>query len=217
MIWRIMGNIYDERYDQDSYYWGLKPSSMCSRILEIAPSSRGITLLDIGCGEGRDAVFFARKGYKVTGFDTSPVGIEKAERLAEESQVTVEFFTADINEFRLDRTFDVIFSTGVLQYIPPELREEVFENYRKFTAPSGINAHSVFVHKPFIQKAPDAETKAHRWHSGELLALFKDWKIEYTAEDIFDCNSSGVSHRHAMSRVIAGKVDRSSVFCEIEK
>lgn len=200
-----MRNIYDKRYDQDDYYWGLKPSSTCARVLELMPPDRAVTLLDVGCGEGRDAVFFAGKGYAVTAFDASPVGIEKARRLADKANVNIDAFVADINEFRLSSTFDVIFSTGVLQYIPPELRTEILGNYRRFTRPKGLNALSVFVKKPFIAEAPDHEPTTHNWFSGELLRHYHDWRIEFTGEEVFNCMSSGVPHQHAISRVIARK------------
>jgi len=199
-------NIYDERYDQEEYYWGLKPSSTCHKVLEIIPPDRSLKLLDVGCGEGRDAVFFADRGYVVTAFDKSPAGIEKARLLAAKAEVSVDLFIADINEFRLTETFDIIFSTGVLQYIPQSLRSEVLGNYRMFTSPGGVNALSVFVSKPFIGRAPDEEKTSHIWTSGELLAHYHDWRIEYTSEDIFECMSSGKPHQHAISRVIASKV-----------
>ncbi|MCD4777313.1 MAG: methyltransferase domain-containing protein [Candidatus Aegiribacteria sp.] len=200
-----MNNIYDKRYDQDEYYWGLKPSSNCFRVLEIIPPDRPLKLLDVGCGEGRDAVFFASRGYTVTAFDISPIGIEKARQLAGKAEVSLDVFLADINEFRLTDTYDIIFSTGVLQYIPENLRPEVLGNYRQFTNPGGINALSVFVNKPFIARAPDEEQTSHSWISGELLTHYHDWRIEFTTEEIFDCMSSGVQHQHAISRVIARK------------
>ena len=200
-----MNNPYDKRYDQKEYYWGVKPSSSCFTVLDVIPPDRPLTLLDIGCGEGRNAIFFASKGYAVTAFDTSPVGVEKTKRLADKAQVSVDVFVADIREFRLDASFDVIFSTGVLQYIPEDLRAEVLANYRHFTNPTGVNALSVFVKKPFIARAPDGERTSHKWISGELLGHYHDWRIEYTTEDIFDCMSSGMPHQHAISRVIARK------------
>ncbi len=202
---RNMNNFYDKRYDQENYYWGIKPSAVCFRILDLLPPDRTIKLLDAGCGEGRNAVFFASRGFAVTAFDTSQVGIEKTKRLADKAQVQLEVFMADINDFRLSETFDVIFSTGVLQYIPKEMRPEVLGNYRQFTTPNGINALSVFVKKPFIASAPDAESVSHSWVSGELLTHYQDWRIEFTTEEIFDCMSSGVPHQHAISRVIARK------------
>ena len=73
---------YDGRYDTEEYYWGLKPNRICYDIMKILPPIRPYRVLDIGCGEGKDAVFFAKCGYAVTAFDLSKQGIEKAEKVA---------------------------------------------------------------------------------------------------------------------------------------
>lgn len=198
-----MPNPYDERYSAPGYYWGARPSATCLRVLELLPPERPLRLLVIGCGEGRNAVFFARNGYRVSAFDNSPVGVEKTERMAREVGVSIEAFVADVNTYRPTESFDVLFSTGVLHYVPPELRGEVLSSYREATAPDGLNAFSVFVAKPFIAPAPDAEPTAHFWRSGELLGHYADWRIEYSAEEVFDCNSSGVPHQHCASRMVA--------------
>jgi tellurite methyltransferase len=80
-------HIYDERYDQEDYYWGKIPSKICYEVLELYPPKKDATLLDIGCGEGRNAVFFARNGYKVTAFDLSPKGVEKTKKMASEAGI----------------------------------------------------------------------------------------------------------------------------------
>lgn len=200
-----MTNLYDERYARPGYYWGKTPSQTCYRLLQVMPPDRSLRLLDIGCGEGRNAVFFARNGYHVTAFDTSPGGIAKTKQLADDAGVPIKAFVADINEFHLTESFDVLFSTGVLHYVPTERRKNLFANYRSFTRPGGLNVFSVFVKKPFIAKAPDTEKTAHKWISGELLTYYHDWKIEYCTEEIFDCMSSGVPHQHAVNRIIARK------------
>jgi tellurite methyltransferase len=201
-----MTNPYDQRYERPDFYWGKSPSQICYQVLQVLPPDRSLRLLDIGCGEGRNAVFFARNGYHVTAFDASPKGIEKTKQLAAEVGVPIEAFVADINQFRLGDTYDVLFSTGVFQYVATEQRNSLFANYRDFTSVGGLNVFSVFVKKPFIAKAPDTERTAHHWISGELLTHYRDWKIEFCAEEIFDCMSSGVPHQHAVNRVIARKV-----------
>jgi tellurite methyltransferase len=198
-----MANPYDERYARRPYYWGLRPSKLCFQVLQLLPPERPVRLLDIGCGEGRNAVFFARNGYHVSAFDASAAGVEKTRRLAEETRVPLEAFAADLLEYRLTEPYDVLFSTGALHYIPADKRSEILGNYRAFTRPGGLNAFSVFVSKPFIARAPDAEETAARWISGELLTHYHDWKIEFCSEEIFDCMSSGVPHRHAVNRMIA--------------
>lgn len=196
-------NSYDERYEQPGYYWGKAPSRMCYRVLHLLPPDRPLRLLDIGCGEGRNAVFFARNGYQVTAFDASAKGVEKTRQLAGEAGVQLNAFVANINAFCLTEPFDVLFSTGVLQYVPPEQRQDLFNNYQDHTCSGGLNVFSVFVNKPFIAKAPDAEETSYKWLSGELLTYYHYWRIEFSTEEIFDCLSGGVPHQHAVNRMVA--------------
>ncbi len=199
------GNPYDQRYANQEYYWGKKPSAICDRIIEIirpGPDFRP-KLLDLGCGEGRNAVYFAKHGFEVTGLDLSLPGLEKTRRYAEEIGVHVRTIHADIITYELEDTYDVIFSTGTLHYLPPEVRSQRFQNYKEHTSPDGIIAFSVFVKKPFIKRAPDAEESAFLYKSGELMGYFWDWEIIYCTEEIFDCMSSGIPHKHAVNRIIA--------------
>ena len=62
-------------------------------------------------------MFLAKNGYEVTAFDIAEAGLEKAKKLAEHHNVTVDFFKADINEYTLNTPFDIIYSSGVLHYI----------------------------------------------------------------------------------------------------
>jgi tellurite methyltransferase len=206
-----MKNIYNERYDTEKYYWGKQPSGMCYRLLALFPPDRPLKLLDVGCGEGRNAIFFARNGYEVTAFDLSPKGVKKTRKLADDIGVKVTVFEANILEYRLNHKFDIIFSTGSLHYIPVELRSEVIQNYKELTNPDGLHVFSIIIEKPFIPKAPDAEETAHKWISGEIFTHYSDWKIKYCEEAIFDCMSGGIPHQHAVNRIIAKKVTAQQV------
>ena len=55
--------------------------------------------LDIGCGEGRNAVWLATKGWEVTGVDFSSVGLEKGRQLAEAQAVEVDWVLADLRTY----------------------------------------------------------------------------------------------------------------------
>jgi tellurite methyltransferase len=91
--------IYEEEYKTPDYYWGFQPNSACYQVIQLMPPTKQLTLLDIGCGEGKDSVFFARNGYDVTAFDVSDAGIEKTKRLANKIGVNVKVFKADILDF----------------------------------------------------------------------------------------------------------------------
>ncbi len=204
-------NPYDDKYSGEAYYWGKDPSAICERVVEMMRPSerRSLKLLALGCGEGRNAVYFARHGFQITGLDASPAGLEKTRRFAEEEGVPVETIEADVVTWKPEESYDVIFSTGTLHYLPPDVREARFEAYKQATSPEGLNVLSVFVRKPFIASAPDAEATAYPYRSGELMGYYWDWEILYCTEEIFDCTSSGVPHRHAVDRIIARRAAES--------
>lgn len=202
------GKSYDQKYRETGYYWGKEPSGTAIRLLDVMGGSggQGRRLIDLGCGEGRNAVYFARCGFDVAGVDISPTGLHKTQVLADEANAAVETVEADISHWRpMPDSFDVLFSTGTLHYLPPEMRDSVFQAYREATRAGGYHAVTVFVEKPFVKPAPDAEEASYLWRSGMLLGFYWDWEVLYSIEEIFDCNSGGVPHRHAVNRVIARK------------
>ncbi len=206
---------YDKRYNTEDYYWGLMPNGICYDIMKILPPVKPYRVLDIGCGEGKDAVFFAKCGYAVTAFDISEQGIEKAKRLAEHNKADVNFFKADIFDYRPDKEYDIVFSSGVLHFIQQTQRKEFCDSLKAHTADRGINALNVFVKKPFIRRAPDStrdEEKRHPWYSGELFGYYHDWLFHACREDIFDCNSGGTPHKHCMDTLIAQKTEEGDIY-----
>lgn len=200
-----MSKFYDEKYTKEDSYWGNLPSSMARIFFQKHLSGDNPKLLDIGCGEGRDSVFFAQNGYQVTGFDVSEVGVKKSIALAEELNLTIHFFQADINKYRLDTDFDVVFSSGALHYIPLPRREEIIANYKQYTNVGGLHAHTVPVHKPFIPRDPTADPMEQDWRSGEILLYYHDWKVELFEEEIQIDVKSG--YEFPINRVIARKPD----------
>lgn len=196
-----MADIYDDRYRGTESFWGHRPSSI-ARILfrRYAPTGRR-RLLDIGCGEGRDSIFFAQNGYQVTGFDLSAEGVRKSSARAQELGLHIDFFRADIMEYRLQETYDVVFSSGALHYIPSALREEILTNYKDHTAKRGLHAHTVPIHKPFLEMNPELESLEDTWRSGEILTYYHDWVIEFFSEEILDDIHS--EYKFPVNRIIA--------------
>lgn len=200
---------YEQRYQSNDFYWGFKPNPLCYEILQRMPPLQPLRVLDIGCGEGKDAVFLARNGYIVSAFDIAPAGLEKAQCLAALHGVNADFFRADLLDFEPEGVYDIIFSSGVFQYLPPEKRSSVIERLKEHTAPHGLHVINVFVEKPFIAPAPDAEPAeaSHpAWKSGELFLHYHNWLLHKTEERIFDCQSGGVPHKHCMDVLIAEKI-----------
>lgn len=94
---------WDERYAASDLVWSAGPNMFLPPLVEsLVPGSA----LDIACGEGRNAIWLARQGWDVTGVDFSPVGIGKAQRLADDSDV--DWVVADVVSYAPPRTFDLV-------------------------------------------------------------------------------------------------------------
>ena len=89
-------NDWNARYDTDELIWTVEANQFLAPAVEhLEPG----TALDLACGEGRNAVWLATKGWSVTGVDFAGVGLAKAERLAAGAGVSGTWITADATDW----------------------------------------------------------------------------------------------------------------------
>lgn len=81
------------------------------------------TLLDMGCGYGRDAIAFAKMGYDVTGVDISMVGVNRMMTTADEEGVSVQGFISDMLSFEYPQAYDMILMDMVIQFLDTEAEQ----------------------------------------------------------------------------------------------
>ena len=81
---------YEKCYDQEEYYWGLEPAAFLDELIEIIGDVKGLKALDIGCGEGKDIVYLAEKGFDAYAFDITESGIKKTKLLAKNKNVDID-------------------------------------------------------------------------------------------------------------------------------
>lgn len=82
-------------------------------------------ILDVGCGQGRDAVMVARKGHSVVGVDISPNGIRDLMSVAEAENLRIEGVVGDIASYVPAGMFDVILIDRTLHMLARAARLEV--------------------------------------------------------------------------------------------
>ena len=87
---------WDRRYAGSEFVWTAEPNRSLAAEVEGLPAGRA---LDLACGEGRNAVWLAQRGWRVTGVDFSQVGLDKGERLARERGVEVQWVLADVVDY----------------------------------------------------------------------------------------------------------------------
>lgn len=195
---------YEKCYAGEDYYWGLEPAPFLNDLLEVASKpTTDVKVLDIGCGEGKDAVYMAEHGCKVTAFDITESGIRKTKLLADKRGVKVNAFVADINDFNIDEKFDIIYSTGTIQYLFDDCIPSFFEKVKAMVNVGGYIYFNVFVDKPFLELPPDWDKEEKMWKTGDLFKYFADWEICKMDEIIFEDYSAGIKHYHCMDTILA--------------
>lgn len=128
-----MKAIWNERYQQENYQYGIKPNDFFAEELSKLKPGR---ILVPGAGEGRDAVFAAKLGWEVHAFDLSEQGEAKANRLASAEKVRIHYKVADaINvKFPLE-SFDVIALTFF--HLPLDIRLPFYKQCISWLKPGG--------------------------------------------------------------------------------
>lgn len=100
-------NDWNARYASAELVWGTDPNRFVAAELE--GTTEPGRALDLACGEGRNAVWLAARGWRVTGVDFSDVAIERAQRIAASRGVRVAWVVADLATWRPEPgAFDLV-------------------------------------------------------------------------------------------------------------
>ena len=169
---------WDQKYANTKYVFGKTPAKFLSRNYDHIPE--GGRVLDMGMGEGRNAVFLARKGFKVTGIDISSVAIKKANLLASEYGVRIQSIVASLNNYNIEpNTYDAILC---FYYVDRSLTEKMIS----WLKPGGVLIYES--HTDLQQKVKGSEKYDRRYllREEELLTMFKEplHREEFTASII---------------------------------
>ncbi|MBT3940602.1 methyltransferase domain-containing protein [Candidatus Woesearchaeota archaeon] len=193
-----MQGSFDGVYQKHDSYWGLKPSKL---VLNIPNYRKSGSVLDVGAGEGRNALYLASKGFDVTAMDISTVGISKIEQLAKEHGLTLKSQVKDISRARLSDTFDIIISLGALMFLEDESIAPVIHKLQKHTASGGLNVITVMTKKNPNKNFP------HLFNVNELRNYYSDWELikyrEFMTPE--ERHGDGVLHRHGIAVLLAQK------------
>lgn len=196
--------MWNQRYNQEEFAYGTEPNDFLKS--QYAHIPQGGKVLCLAEGEGRNAVFLAKQGYKVTAVDLSHVGLQKAEKFARQNGVEIETIVADLGDFHLAKeSWDGIVS--IAAHVPPAIRKklhtEVFDSLKE----SGV-----FILEAFIERQLEMEGIGGP-PNRELMMSLDELKIELTglefsiAAEVERDISEGKHHQgqSAVVQIVASK------------
>ncbi len=125
---------WDARYAEAGLVWGPAPNRFVAAETEDLAPGRA---LDLACGEGRNAIWLAERGWRVTAIDFSSVAVNRARCLAAERGVTVDFAVGDVLEAPLEQAAYDLVLLAYLQ-LPLDERASVLMRAAAAVRPGGL-------------------------------------------------------------------------------
>ncbi|MEW5896504.1 MAG: methyltransferase domain-containing protein [Nanoarchaeota archaeon] len=193
-----MVNTFDNRYISASCYWGLLPNNVTKLSLKYISGKK---ILDLGVGEGRDALYLAKNGFEVTGVDTSKIALNKIKCK------NIFLVQSNIEQFKYPFQYNAIFCLNTLHFLRKEKINQVISSMKNNTLPNGINVIKVFTIKDPSYNKKNSIVISH-FQENELKNYYTDWKIVYYKEHSTKQEKHGLDgkwHCHGIAEIIALK------------
>jgi 2-polyprenyl-3-methyl-5-hydroxy-6-metoxy-1,4-benzoquinol methylase len=112
--------MYDSYYKEENYF-GKPYEELITYFFKYEPKG---TVLDLGCGQGRDSIAIAKLGYKVTGIDISEVGIEQLNLKAKTLNLKLVGLVDDIYTFSKIGDYDIVLLDSMLHFYSKDKKKE---------------------------------------------------------------------------------------------
>ncbi len=171
---------WDERYGVEEYVYGKEPNLFLKQNVNEIPKGNVLCVAD---GEGRNGVWLAKQGYSVTSIDFSPKAIEKVNSLAQENNVSINTFCADLLNYDLgNNKYD-----GIISIFSHFNLDDINKLHSKYY--NALKLNGVFFMEAFAKEQLPLNTGGPKniellYNTEDIKNSFPDGKIELLKKDI---------------------------------
>ncbi|CAI7975493.1 bifunctional 2-polyprenyl-6-hydroxyphenol methylase/3-demethylubiquinol 3-O-methyltransferase UbiG [Parafrankia sp. BMG5.11] len=193
---------WDKRYSEREQLWSGQPNG--ALVAEVAALTPG-RVLDVGCGEGADAVWLARGGWDVTALEVSGLALERAGGHARDAGVAVRWVHAELTEAALPpASFDLVSA----QY-PALLRTPDAVAERALLAAVAPGGLLLLVHHAGMDTHPVHDSgfdpADYVWPAMVAALLDDDWEVELNEQRPRVAPDSGAGAHHVDDLVLRAR------------
>ncbi len=207
-----------ERFD--SFYRSKQLSFGDSPTIEIrefvaAWNRRGLAL-DIGSGDGRNALFLARSGFDVTAIDFSKIGSEKLAKFAKNQGLADRIHSICIDARQWiypENKFDLVIAVTLFDHLPKSDFAPLFEKVGKCLKRGGalfVKVHTIDDPGYAKKNAPASELAPmiHHYfeHNELLIAMLRDYRVMQYEEKTEEDRTHGNPHMHGFAQILAYRI-----------
>lgn len=170
-------SFWDQRYSQEKYVYGVEPNRYLESKLGSLPVGKALFIAE---GEGRNAVYAARLGWDVMAFDTSKIGKNKAEALAEMNSVKIDYRVIGFEDVTYEQeSFDLI--VYAYTHFPENLRRQYFKKSIQWLKPGGSIILEGFTKNHINHQAQNPKAGGPR--NMDMLFSLEDLKNDFSGFD----------------------------------
>ena len=190
---------WDRNYRETPNVFGADPAPILDRhvdLIEVGPP-----ILDVGCGQGRNSFYLARRGHEVHALDPSTVAVEQTRAVARTEDLRISTQAGVLEDVhRPAAGFGAIMVFGLIPILTRAEIDDMVASIERLIAPGGLLFITAFTtddpkFKAFEQSDEYRHGSRTFLESGKLRSLFSHWKlIEYW-------EGLGPEHRHGSGPV----------------
>lgn len=193
---------WDARYADRDRLWSGNPNG--ALVTEVAGLTPG-RVLDVGCGEGADAIWLARNGWDVTALEVSGVALRRAGGHARDAGVTVRWLHAGLAEAQLEPgAFDLVSAMYPALLRTPDGAAE--KALLAAVAPGGV---LLLVHHAGMETRDagdgDFDPADYVWPSMVAALIDDDWDIEVDEQRVRVIPEGGAGAHHSEDVVLRAR------------
>lgn len=211
-------DFFDAAYSAVPRYWWREPHAYSSspddhaaslvtqEVLRLAHLRGPGRALDLGSGEGADAIRLALMGWEVTAVELTATGADKIRAFADEAGARLRVLRADVTHWDTPEVFDLVICNGLLHYV--EDKRRLCQSMQAMTVPGGINAvalWSSFTPVPACHRVVPTYPDSER---GEVVSAYGTWRKEllyFERSKVESGHDDMPAHTHSYIKLIAVK------------
>lgn len=197
---------WEECYQDDSVVtFSVQPNTTVREFEHLL--DRHARILEVGCGEGQNAIYLAQQGYsQVDAFDLSENGIAKLKRICTAGNVQLNAFVADLTTYSFEGSYDMIICFGTLHFVSKEHWKAFLTRAKEHTNIGGIHIMQIFTDAVPASDdiAPFAVGLAK---DGAIKEMYDNWEILQFKSYVFEDEHPNVPrHLHASNKIVARRI-----------